>query len=748
MSEFNPQVAPTQDPNFFRYSEPIKNIEPNKSSAIALTTLGEGVEGAVKLGDQAIKGSIDEKVKSGVDTQRDAFTSSLEAVRNNTIPQPVQTPAGSSVLSFADDSASTQPAPAAIDAALGKVSSVQSALEAGKVNDTYYTQQTNSIAKSLRAQYPGYRDYIDEKMAQMTGGNPANQYMQNLMQDINRQQTSKKTEYDKVLDLARGMITAGGDGSVTSNGVPGAVEQYNRLIQDPSSVPQFLSWYGGAKANQAAVERDNLMRANRKGSREEIAQDDEQKFTGLVGKTLDTNFHSQMTIAGSQTPQGILDFVKDADAHPEAYKSAQFETWATTMKSQQTSMATQLWAEANKSRNGIPSYAQTVGTAKVKEIIDNQVNAVYGNIISALNDKDAGRAYESMRQVRAYQDDVKKDMFASPMGRSLAVTKVFNDQMGPAWASVVTTQNLKANIDDATRDLLKESTTEGRTQMDFATTGKTVTMKEQLDRADELVKKGQMTSAMKGRYTNNLVNIVDDIKDPKAPVQDKINVVRYLFSPEGQGLLSHIKTEYPDPTNNNKVALGKYSVFNRLTSDDIVQNVATLAKSDSEIGRMYKNYLENEAGSQLFYKELQNLNHFTGHDDLHFKYDNDIEKNGGKFIKLLDKDGKEIPTQSIGGSSLGLPTANPQYAQKPTAGYLFQVQQIVDRVNSGLSGLGRVEKGFNGDVNEYLLNFMQHAQVNLGQNWSGLPQKLADAIAASRTPQRRIEDTFKDAGPK
>jgi hypothetical protein len=718
MADFNPQVAPTNDPNYFKYSEPIRGVEANKSTGIALSTAADALESGVKLGDQTVKDVIKQKVQTGIDTERDQFTSSLEAVRGGIIPAPVQTAQGSSVLSFADDTAQA-PAPAAIDAALGKVSAVQGALEAGKVNDTYYTQQTNSIAKSLRAQYPGYRDYIDTQIAQMTGGNPANQYMNNLMQDINRQQTSKKTEYDKQVDLARGAI---------SSGFPGAVEQYKRLLQSPDYANQFLDWYGNANANDAAIKRDNMLRENRKGTKDEIAADDEQKFTGLVGKTLDTNFHSQMTIAGSQTPQGILDFVKDADAHPEAYKSAQFETWATTMKSQQSIMATQLWSAANQSRNGAPSYAQTMGTAKVKEIIDNQVNAVYGNIISALNDKDAGRAYESMRQARAYQDDTKKEMLASSMGRALAVTKTFNDMMGPAWASTVTTADLRANIDTATRDLLKESTQEGRTQMDFATTGKTVTMKQQLDRANDLVQKGKMTAQMKARYTDNLVNVVDDIKNPNAPINDKVNVVRYIFSPEGQGLLSHIKTDYTDPTTGKQVP-GKYSVFQRLTSDDVVQNISKLSATDPEVGKMYKNYLENEAGSQLFYKELQNLNFHTGHDDLHFAYDSDNHQ-----ISLIDKGGK--PASNIYGA----------IAQSPS--YIKQVNQIVERINSGLAGLGRVEKGMGGDVNEYLLNFLQHAQVNMGQNWGGLTQKLGDAVAASRSPQRRIEDTFKDAGPK
>jgi len=70
-------------------------------------------------------------------------------------------------------------------------------------------------------------------------------------------------------------------------------------------------------------------------------------------------------------------------------------------------------------------------------------------------------------------------------------------------------------------------------------------------------------------------------------------------------------------------------------------------------------------------------------------------------------------------------------------GYLYQVDQIVNRINGGLGNLAQVEKSFGGDVNSYLLSVLQHAQLDMGLNFSGLPENLAKAIANSKKSTAR-----------
>jgi hypothetical protein len=366
-----------------------------------------------------------------------------------------------------------------------------------------------------------------------------------------------------------------------------------------------------------------------------------------------------------------------------------------------------------------------VGADNATNIIKTQIDAAYDPIINAITNKDFGTAFAAMNHARAILDQSKDNLLSdSSLGDYAAKMANFNQLFGPNWTSMSTKALLNANVDDKMREYLTSKTMDARLQPEYDKTGLPVTLKQHMDEALELQKQGKITSAQRSRYVGNLVNIVDDIKNPQAPVQDKINVMRYLFSPQGQGILNNIATDYTDPTT-GKFVPGKYSVFTRLTSPDIVREVARMPQ---DIQNMYKNYMETEAGSQLFYKEMGNLNQFTGHDDLHFMY-NDGGNGGVPHISLITPDNKP----HLGPGGMVAPPAD--------KGYVFQVQKIVDRVNDALAGMSRVEKGFGGNASDYALSFLIRSQVDLGKNWEGLPARLIDAMAATRG-KRKLEDTF------
>jgi len=69
----------------------------------------------------------------------------------------------------------------------------------GKVNDTQYTMQVNSLLKQLRTQYPGFKDYIDTEMKSYSGIDPANAVMKNLLEDINHNATNAKSNMTRLL---------------------------------------------------------------------------------------------------------------------------------------------------------------------------------------------------------------------------------------------------------------------------------------------------------------------------------------------------------------------------------------------------------------------------------------------------------------------------------------------------------------------------------------------------------------------
>lgn len=721
MADFNPQIPNANDPNYFRYSDSISNIKADTSKGQALETFGNAITGATKLADQTVKESIDKTVREGAEKERGSFTSALEAIKGGLVPAAVQTPAGSSALSFADDSGSQAPAPAAIDAALGKVNAVQDAMKSGKVNDTYYSQQLNSVVQRTRAQYPGYVDYIDSKVAEITGMNPANQYVKNLMEDINRAQTNKKTEYDKDLDLARGAL---------KTGIPGADAMFNALQANPDFAPQFRSWFANENAKLYKIQAQDAERNNMKGTKEEIASKRVADFTNEVGATVDSNFHSIVKIAGVETPQAILDTVSDMQANPGKYTEQQMEAFATKILAQKNILATQLKQRANQLTNGV-SYASDIGSDKVDGVIKSQLS-VYDNVFDALKNKDAGAAFYHMNQARAMLDQTKDNLLSNKdFGKDAATFKFFQDTMGPAWTGLVIDQNLRNNIDQKIRGIFNSNAVEARAQPDLAKNGQPVTITQQMD---GISNDKRITKPQRAQLYSSMVDIVDDIRNPKAPDADKANVIRHLFDPSATSILKNFRMDYYDPDQHRNVE-GKYGVWTRLTKPDVTDNIAKIAKSDPQSGQMYVNWVKT-TGRELIGQDVQTLNHFTGHDNLSFEWDSKA-----KQITLVDAEAKP-GSQRL--SVMGPPGVSGTIAPPMDKGYKFQVQQVVSRVNSGLKNLSHVMDSFGGDTESMLLQTLQDYGLNNEGKVTGLPKALGDAVAASRKPQQRLDDAFGD----
>src|SRR5215204_4866760 len=208
MATFAPQVAPTNDPNYMNYSKPISDIQADKSSGMLLTALGESIEGVAKVGDTITKEVINEEVRAGVDKQRDAFTSALVQTADaqsgaGLVPSPQgQAEAGIKAPSLAEGEESL---PAGVKAGVAKAQAIGTAMtqNSGKANDTLYTGALTALTKKHRNKYPGYRDYIDNKISEVSGINPANAYMRNLLEDINRNATSSRAETEKGIALGR-----------------------------------------------------------------------------------------------------------------------------------------------------------------------------------------------------------------------------------------------------------------------------------------------------------------------------------------------------------------------------------------------------------------------------------------------------------------------------------------------------------------------------------------------------------------
>ena len=201
MAKFNPDINPTADASYLGLSKPITQPESDKSLGLLFKGIGDVVEGAVKGADTVMKRSIDNDVYSAIDSERDNYAIGLDKAKATVTGRPTDDPAnpeGSVGLLPIG-----QKAPENLETTINSVSSLQGAYTAGKLSPTYYYARLNAIAKDMRSQYPGYRDYIDSKISSVTGVTPANAYIQSITADINHSMEKKNSENEKVLSFLR-----------------------------------------------------------------------------------------------------------------------------------------------------------------------------------------------------------------------------------------------------------------------------------------------------------------------------------------------------------------------------------------------------------------------------------------------------------------------------------------------------------------------------------------------------------------
>src|SRR5258708_6756633 len=268
-----PQINP-QD--WTRVSRAIPQPESDKSAGIALSTLGTGIEEAAKLYDTSEKSYLKDKVTTGVDKLRDDYSNAYLNIRNQQqglIPEQPQT------LAQAD----VPPVPSGLKSGLDRATQLglAQAQNMGHVNDTLFTMNLNSLSNQLRAHYPAYKDNIDDPIKSVSGVDPANAVMRNLLEDINRNASNAKSEHDKVTTMVRAAVT-GGVGGIGPNGIPNAAilsSMWDRGQVTPDQVYAYIAKYS-AKDWQRTQEMNE--RANDQGKLSDIQTKAEQSFAKTV----------------------------------------------------------------------------------------------------------------------------------------------------------------------------------------------------------------------------------------------------------------------------------------------------------------------------------------------------------------------------------------------------------------------------------------------------------------------------------
>lgn len=731
MAVFNPQIQPTQDPNYLNYARVVEAPTPrpvieDKSTGMALTTAATGIEGAVSLVDTAIKKGIQDKAYAAVDPIRDDFTAGLEKLKGNLdqgiIPAPVQAVGGPTASrSILDSNAMMDEPdlPAGLESGLDRINQLAAAKAAGsvKLNDTQYAKDTLSVAKQLRAQYgTGYREYIDSEVSKASGLPVANSYYQNMLQDINRQ----LNQMGKTKDDVATMMEKNSD-------VPNMGTYYQKYnAGDPTitktMIFQKINDWNNLKGQQQI---DAAARAEGSDNLATKQRDATASYTKLAQGHVDMYMKDMINLSGMSGLGDTMKYFQDVQAglHPEA-TSTEIKQRVYQLQAYRQGIDLQL---TNMGRDVDPLIGGDA-TAKIRKNVLGPLD----DLIKLSNDKDGSPAMFHLHMIDGMKADDQYSWLTSKdkgaLSRQFMVGRaIMGETYAPTWIGEIVS---KPGPDGKPLDwpIQKAFQQEALSSVTPVIDKRGQPVPRYMKDA---IQHGKEVDVDNANYFGKVVGLVSNVADPRMPMQMKDNLIKWAFDPKhNAGVLDELKMDYIDPTSGLPVP-GKYSALKILSAPAVTNAVRETAKVHPENYSMYKSTIEGEFGT-LYRNDVNDLNKIMQKPYLnaHFSYNN-VTNNFG----LVDNNNRPIKAND---RALGI--------ENPNAVYINNMLGILARVNGGLDNLSVVHKNDptgSKDTSQYLLQTLQTIGFRPGENITGATEGMAKAIIKAHQPDMTPADLAK-----
>jgi len=711
---FNPQTPEINPPNWTNVSRPISDVSADKSKAIAISGAAEVLDSVVKAADTTVKKSIQDDVYEATDRIRDAYTDSLKQIRNAQIAagdQESLLPPNATLVS--------NPPPSGLQAGIDRVKQVGVALaqNSGKINDTLYSGALASEAKRLRSQYPGYRDYIDEQIRSVTGIDPANSFMRNLMEDINRNNENNKTEINATRSMLRDAVK---EGFKDQNGVS-AAQMYQAFNAGIIGIDQVNKWYNSARGLEFEIKQKADARKERQATDQDQAQYAVRDAGEIATKVINQGWNTFTIGNGTDTFAGMAKFIQD-NAGNQNVKDERSRAIGQQMIALRNGMWKSAWDSATKA--GLLSKGGE-NAETIRKALDARF-ATMDLAIKSVTDGDWGAAFSHMNFNKAITEDSKNLLFNAPDETVRRYNRMVGavNSISPQAASQFFGTAVLGGVPKAEKDYLQNVKLELLTQPDEPM-GSLIGVKEQIGK----MKRAGATSP---KTYSDFIDTVNLITDKQWNVENRVNVARGFFDPvKNQGLLSdeNFKKDYVDQ--NGRQIPGKYSVFTKLSSPSVSASMKELGQSRPDVLKDYEVMMSREFGEQLFSREIKDLAQDNANISLNRGYKVGYVSEQGSLPRFVitDNSGREL--SSTEALSLRAPVAS------------------INRLNTGISGLYNVYNAAGSkDPSVEVLNTMYKygykeagEPQGLNQGWSGeasdVPRMIWNSLVASQQDRLR-----------
>jgi len=747
---FNPGLQPSNDPNFLAYSRGIsvpETLKPQGQAANTIQPQGAKFEGAQYEGnkhvdesgmyagkargletaatgnlisdlageatliakgvDTVIKSDIDNTTYQAVDRERQGFKAGLQAVAGIT-------PTKMDVLS-AEDQANIPEDVENIDQTVGSISAARSA---GKISPTMYYMKLDKAATEIRNRYPGYVDYIDRKISQYSGVDPANAYIKSLMHDINAAQAKSASAQNKTINMLNHAIT---------QGMPGAAVKKERFLagkDDATSVDRFINENASIKY-QLDLRRN--IREDNKGTQEEQDRTATQDAY-YQGTTKGYEAFNTITM-GMDSTKKMSDFVNDVVAGKTQVTDEQLTQLAPVVlaaKQQAVESMLQDWSRKEGEGPNARSMIQKLGgPAKARQLADDSTK-MFDKVYDAINHKDYGAAFSHMRANEAIRKDADYGLLNDP--QLSKYTRLMSAmEKYPEYAKKFFQYGLSKDMDAKFNTKFNSDAAELQSQPDLRITGVPSTVGKKMQ---DMTTKGVDTSTPNGKkYFAAIVNLPTQIADKDTPDEFKVGMIHAAFS--DNTAISQVVRDGRDP-NTGRPIPGKSSVFQAWTAPEVTKEVIRLDAQNPSMGlwSKYKNWAENTSRT-LTRQETLDLNTFQLNPDMKVSYNTDNHHFKIDFGTSINQapNVNPIPTTAAE-RALGRSTLDPRTARA--------AQDSIDRLNKNTDSMINIAKAGNEDPDSYVVRGLIGAGFDPTiSNPKGIPQHMIQSVNEARKQQKK-----------
>lgn len=632
-----------------------------------------------KAGVSLVKKDIEDKVYAVADRERQAYTDALEQIKNSTGVT------GILEANTSGDGTSDATSPAEVAALPDTLSALTGARDAGKISSSYYQSRLLAEAKNLRAQYPGFKAEIDQEFAKVTGSNPANAYIHALVQDINRANSSKNTEQNRMLSYIQ-----------AHDKYPGSQKMYRDVLSGRAGLMDVFQWAAPYAQQEYIYHVKDLAHKDAANTNEDRARTAGDAFDHLAGAAVNQTADTIMGAMGLNTAADV-DRLKSLDLSG-AIKPTDYQAYGQRINDAKAFIANKLTAEADAK-----GYTKDLGG---KEELNKRIAAAL-KPLDALSDRvynhDFGGLYNVQQQLKAQNDITKQSITNDP-------------KMGPYWQVIQATKDLggEQNLQRFNLDIIKGNFSKDwqswfgnfaanmSSQYNMRTSGIPYTFNDAIDH----LKANKVSDA---KLNNAVLNEVKKIYDPSVPEPIRMNWAKGAFSPGNRGMISRLSADGTDAKGNP--VTGQTAVFQRFTMPDMTKAMHDLGKKEPQLWDNYVTWAKETFANELMSHELQNLGK--------------IPPESGVTVGWDPVNSRLIPPQKY-----------PDPSSKSYAGdqaWYNYATGVVNRINGNMSNLKNITKLTGEDPNAFLLKTIaDNAGSEALQNVNGIPYNIIRSIGLGK----------------